>query len=132
MYPQTDTPRPSPVSTVPQYKAGSANVPIDHGNLSPTLCSLPYNILRTPSKNLPIYQSTKSGGSKHITTIRKIQGDLTELATAVRRALGMEEYMTDMRGRRKANIVINRTTQHIVVRGWRGPEIKRWAEMSGF
>ncbi|KIW27865.1 uncharacterized protein PV07_07564 [Cladophialophora immunda] len=103
----------------------------DH-NLTPTLSPLPYLIARTPSQNLPIYQTTKAGGSKHITTIRKIKGDLQELATAVRTALGLEEYMTDVRGRKKANVVINWTTRHVVVRGWRGPEIKRWAEVSGF
>ncbi|EXJ73764.1 uncharacterized protein A1O5_03526 [Cladophialophora psammophila CBS 110553] len=103
----------------------------DH-NLTPTLSPLPYMIMRTPSKNLPIYHSAKAGGSKHITTIRKIKGDLRELANAVRTALGLEEYMTDARGRRKANIVINWTIRQVVIRGWRGPEIKRWAEMSGF
>lgn len=88
--------------------------------------------MRTKSANLPIYESTKSGGSKRITTIRKIKGDLNELATSVRTALGLDEFMVDVRGRRKANIVINHTTNHVVVRGWRAPEIKRWAEMSGF
>ncbi|OAP65504.1 hypothetical protein AYL99_01476 [Fonsecaea erecta] len=105
---------------------------IQSHDLTPTLSPLPYLITRTPSKNLPIYQTAKAGGSKHITTIRKIKGDLQELANAVRTALKLEEYITDVRGRKKANVVINWTTRHVVVRGWRGPEIKRWAEVSGF
>ncbi|OCT52847.1 54S ribosomal protein img2, mitochondrial [Cladophialophora carrionii] len=132
MYPDTDPSTPSPTVLAGDLKASSLKSRIRDFSIGPTLSSLPYSILRTPSKNLPIYQTTKSGGSKHITTIRKIQGDLTELATAVRQALGMEEYMTDPRGRKKANVVINRTTKHVIIRGWRGAEIKRWAEVSGF
>ena len=131
MYPEATPPAPSPIQTsISASPHTSSDRPARI--ITPTLSSLPYNILRTPSKNLPIYQTTKSGGSKHITTIRKIQGNLTELALAVRQALGLEEYLVDMRGRRKANVVINQVTQQVVVRGWRGPEIKRWAEMSGF
>src|ERR1700761_2274997 len=131
MYPDAPV-APSPSRSAAELKASSLTSLIRDFNITPTLSHLPYSIRRTPSKNLPIYQSTKSGGSKHITTIRKIQGDVTELANTVRNALDMDEYMTDMRGRRKANVVINRTTKHVVIRGWRGPEIKRWAEMSGF
>lgn len=97
-----------------------------------TVSSLPFKITRTPSSNLPVYESTKSGGSKHITSIRKITGDLDELASQIRGALGMEQHIVDVRGRRKETVVINRTTRQVVVRGWRGPEIKKWAEMKGF
>ncbi|KIY03248.1 uncharacterized protein Z520_01715 [Fonsecaea multimorphosa CBS 102226] len=121
-----------PQQSPPLHQTSFLRSQIQNHNLTPTLSALPYLITRTPSKNLPIYQTTKAGGSKHITTIRKIKGDLQELANAVRTALGLEEYMTDVRGRRKANVVINWTTRHVVVRGWRGPEIKRWAEVSGF
>ncbi|EXJ60348.1 hypothetical protein A1O7_04500 [Cladophialophora yegresii CBS 114405] len=132
MYPDTDPSTPPPTVLAADLKASSLKSRVRGSSITPTLSPLPYSILRTPSKNLPIYQTTKSGGSKHITTIRKIQGDLTELATAVRQALGMDEYMTDMRGRKKANVVVNRITKHVIIRGWRGPEIKRWAEVSGF
>lgn len=94
--------------------------------------NLPFKISRTPSANLPIYESTKSGGSKHITTIRKITGDLDQLADQVRKALRLDQHIVDVRGRRKETVAINRTTRHVVVRGWRGPEIKKWAEFVGF
>jgi large subunit ribosomal protein L49 len=97
-----------------------------------TVSHLPFRIARTPSANLPVYESTKSGGSKHITSIRKITGDLDELATQIRRALNLGPYIVDVRGRRKETVAINWTTRQVVVRGWRGPEIKKWAEMSGF
>ncbi|KIW10957.1 hypothetical protein PV08_10256 [Exophiala spinifera] len=94
--------------------------------------NLPFKISRTPSSNLPVYESTKAGGSKHITTIRKITGDLEQLAGQVRNALGMDQYITDIRGRRKETVTINRTTKQVIVRGWRAPEIKKWAELNGF
>ncbi|KIX00712.1 uncharacterized protein Z518_09777 [Rhinocladiella mackenziei CBS 650.93] len=92
----------------------------------------PFMITRTRFGSLPVYQSTKGGGTKHITTIRKISGDLTELATQVRTALGLEQSFVDFKGRRKENVAINWTTRQVVVRGWRGPEIMKWAELNGF
>lgn len=123
MYSDSVAPAPSPIRT-PSTQA--------HSKPAPTLSTLPYLIARTKSSSLPIYETSKSGGTKRITTIRKITGDLAELAAAVRSALRMDEYMTDLRGRRKANVAINHTTKQVVVRGWRAPEIKRWAEMTGF
>lgn len=147
MYPDTPSPAigtPAPTSTPSSSSAPTLltqesrsrletrfNIPVDK-DIVPTLSSLPYNILRTSSKNLPVYESTKGGGTKRITTIQKIQGNLTELATSVREALGLEPHFTDQRGRKKANIMINHTTKHVVIRGWRAPEIKRWAEVKGF
>ncbi|KAK4946348.1 54S ribosomal protein img2, mitochondrial [Elasticomyces elasticus] len=97
-----------------------------------TVSNLPFKISRTPSANLPIYESVKSGGSKHITTIRKITGDLDQLASQVQNALSLGQHIVDVRGRRKETVAINRTTRQVVVRGWRGPEIKKWAETVGF
>jgi hypothetical protein len=98
----------------------------------PNTSPLPYSISRTTTSNLPIYESTKSGGSKHITTIRKIRGSLTDLALSVREALGLKEFVTDFRGRRKANVLVNGITRQVVVRGWRAAEIRVWAERNGF
>lgn len=132
MYPDAAPSEPSPLLRAAAINAASLFGARVQSSIKPTVSTLPYNILRTPSKNLPIYESTKSGGSKHITTIRKIQGDLTILATSVRQALGIDEFMTDIRGRKKTNIVINQVARQVVIRGWRGPEVKRWAEVSGF
>ncbi len=123
MYPETLSPAPSPIQILSSPQ---------HADLAPTLSTLPYIIGRTKTANLPIYETSKAGGSKRITMIRRITGDLDELATAVRSALKMDEYMTDLRGRKKANVVVNSIARQVIVRGWRAPEIKRWAEMSGF
>ncbi|EXJ88858.1 hypothetical protein A1O3_01922 [Capronia epimyces CBS 606.96] len=115
-------PPPSPV------KLEAANQP----GPSPTISLLPFKINRTSSSNLPIYESSKAGGSKHITSIRKITGDLNELAGRIRTALGLQQFVVDVKGRRKETVAINWTTKQVVVRGWRGPEIKKWAELNGF
>ncbi|KAI1610021.1 mitochondrial large subunit ribosomal protein-domain-containing protein [Exophiala viscosa] len=118
--------------------AQPAPIPQQPSTVSPileamtTVSNLPFKISRTPSANLPVYESVKSGGSKHITTIRKITGDLDQLAGQVQKALGLGQHIVDVRGRRKDTVAINRTTRQVVVRGWRGPEIKKWAEMVGF
>lgn len=94
--------------------------------------SIPYSIARTPSRQLPIYHLSKSGGNKHLTRLRKIDGDLHKLRDDLRSALGVEEYTTDQMGRKKETVAINWTSRQIVVRGWKRPEIQKWAEGLGF
>jgi hypothetical protein len=38
----------------------------------------------------------------------------------------------DVKGRKKETVAINWTTRQVVIRGWRGAEVKKWAELSGF
>ena len=93
---------------------------------------LPYTISRTRSSNIPVYHLAKAGGNKHLTQLRKLTGDLHALQSDIRSALGLEQYVVDQQGRKKENVAINWTTKQIMVRGWRGPEIKKWAELRGF
>jgi hypothetical protein len=132
MYPSETPVPPRATPSEPDAQPPSLLDRIRPANLTPSPYILPYKVLRTPSNGLPIYESAKGGGTKHITTIRKIQGDIFDLAASVRDALKLEPHYTDQKGRKKMTVVINQTTRHVVVRGWRGPEIKRWAEMSGF
>ena len=67
-----------------------------------------------------------------MTRVRKIEGDLNQLRTDIRAALGVEDYVIDRMGRKKENVAINWTTRQIVVRGWRKPELVKWAEGMGF
>ena len=94
--------------------------------------ALPYTISRTRSSNIPVYHLAKAGGNKHLTQVRKLTGDLQALQGDIRSALGLEQFVVDQQGRKKENVTINWTTKQIVVRGWRGPEIKKWAELRGF
>ncbi|ETN42773.1 uncharacterized protein HMPREF1541_01931 [Cyphellophora europaea CBS 101466] len=94
---------------------------------------LPYLITRTsPGAQLPVYEHAKGGGTKHITVLRKLSGDLEALQQHLRDALGLADGFVDAKGRRKEYISINWTTRQLVVRGWRGAEVRRWCELTGF
>lgn len=101
-------------------------------NITRATSTFPFIITRTASRNLPVYETAKNGGNRHITSIRKISGNIEELATTVRGALNLPEHIVDVKGRKKDTVVINWTTNQVVIRGWRGAEVKKWAELSGF
>ena len=113
-------PAPATTSTTPSYPQPSS--------------SLPYGISRTStrSRSLPVYETSKAGGSLHVTVVRKCTGDLSQLQTHLLDALKLEASYVDKKGRKKENVMINTLTKQVVVRGWRGPEVKRWCEMVGF
>ena len=92
----------------------------------------PYSIQRTTSKNLPIYQHSKRGGNLHLTTLRKIDGNLQVLKEEIQQALKIEPFVVDRKGRKKELISINQTTRHIVLKGWRKLELERFATERGF
>jgi large subunit ribosomal protein L49 len=129
-----------PTSTIPATPsngpAAFATTTIPPSNPSPTPPTLPsrtpYTITRTPSQQLPIYHLSKAGGNKHLTKLRKIDGDLNKLKSDIRAALGVEDFVIDRMGRKKENVAINWTTRQIVVKGWRRPELVKWAEGMGF
>lgn len=93
---------------------------------------LPFHIGRTGTKNLPVYESTKAGGSKKITTIRLLSGDLKEMQRDLLAVLQLPSIHIDTKGRKKEPVAINNLTKHIVISGWRGSEVKKWAEVRGF
>lgn len=94
--------------------------------------SMPFRIDRTRTKNLPIYETTKNGGSRQITQIRKLSGDLREMQKQLQSVLQLPEVTVDKRGRKTEPISINHLTQQIIIKGWRAPEVKTWAGMVGF
>lgn len=93
---------------------------------------LPFHLGRTTTRNLAVYETTKGGGSKYITTIRRLSGDLHELQRQLRTILQLPEHTIDSKGRKKEPVSINHLTQQIIVKGWRAPEVKKWAETLGF
>ncbi|KAL2002744.1 hypothetical protein VTN02DRAFT_6074 [Thermoascus thermophilus] len=87
------------------------------------LTNLPYFVRRTPSNQLPVYLVTKAGGTKQQTKIQKTEGDLEALRSDLARALGLESGD----GRKKSpDVTINRLNGHIIVKGWRKPEIQKF------
>ncbi|KAL9624520.1 MAG: hypothetical protein Q9160_001184 [Pyrenula sp. 1 TL-2023] len=96
---------------------------------------IPYHIHRTPSSRLPVYHDSKRGGNQHLTLIRKLSGDLELLKSDLSQALGLDgpdAQKIKKKGRKVDSIHINWTTKQIVVRGWRAPEVRIWAEGMGF
>lgn len=65
-----------------------------------------YHVARTSTKNLPIYSDYKRGGNLHLTTIRKITGDLSALRDELRVFLGKKDE----------EVKINSLTQHVIVK----------------
>lgn len=72
------------------------------------LTNLPYFIRRTPSNQLPVYLSTKSGGTRQETKLRKTEGDLETLRVHLMRALGLEDNPSD--------VTLNHLNGHITVK----------------
>ncbi|KAI9374792.1 mitochondrial large subunit ribosomal protein-domain-containing protein [Aspergillus egyptiacus] len=88
------------------------------------LTNLPYFVRRTPSNQLPVYLLTKAGGTKQQTKIQKTEGDLDALRNDLAQYLGLESG--DKRAARSPDITINRLNGHIIVKGWRKPEIQKF------
>ncbi|KAL1885156.1 54S ribosomal protein img2, mitochondrial [Paecilomyces lecythidis] len=86
------------------------------------LTNLPYFVRRTPSNQLPVYLVTKAGGTKQQTKIQKTEGDLEALRSDLARALGLESGDS----RKSPDVTINRLNGHIIVKGWRKPEIQKF------
>lgn len=88
------------------------------------LTNLPYFIRRTPSNQLPVYLITKAGGTKQQTKIQKTEGDLDALRNDLARYLGLESG--ERNSAKSSEITINRLNGHIIVKGWRKPEIQKF------
>jgi len=88
------------------------------------LTNLPYFVRRTPSNQLPVYLVTKTGGTKQQTKIQKTEGDLEALRNDLARTLGLESG--DPRAAKSPEVAINRLNGHIIVKGWRKPEIQKF------
>ncbi|KAJ5493126.1 Phosphopantothenoylcysteine decarboxylase [Penicillium diatomitis] len=108
-----------PISqTAPLPKNGKQLTP----NLS--LTNLPYFVRRTGSNQLPVYLVTKAGGTKQLTKIQKTEGDLDAFRNDLAISLGIDTRSTD--------VSVNRLTGHIIVKGWRKPEIVRFLQERNF
>ncbi|KAF7506470.1 hypothetical protein GJ744_011720 [Endocarpon pusillum] len=121
-------------TSVPTGLASSSSEAPD-GTMQPPASppNLPYTITRTrPGRQLPVYSLSKGGGTKHITRLRKLSGNLSALKADLTKALGLEGGLTNQRGEHVEGVSVNWHTKHIIVRGWRAPEIKAWAESRGF
>lgn len=66
-----------------------------------------YHVARSANKNLPIYTDYKRGGNLHLTTVRKVTGDLHALRDELKTWLAKKDE----------DVKVNTLTGHVVVKG---------------
>ncbi|THZ41353.1 hypothetical protein D6C87_05792 [Aureobasidium pullulans] len=84
--------------------------------------NLPYFVTRTPSNELPIYTLRKRGGNMRLTRVKKIDGKIDVLRDALQMELGVPD----------AECVINRLTNHVMIKGWHKPRIEAFLKARNF
>ncbi|CAD0082272.1 unnamed protein product [Aureobasidium vineae] len=84
--------------------------------------NLPYFVTRTPSNELPIYTLRKRGGNMKLTRVKKIDGNIDVLRDALQIELGVPD----------AECVINRLTNHVMIKGWHKPRIEAFLKARNF
>uniref|UniRef100_H3AGA9 Large ribosomal subunit protein mL49 n=1 Tax=Latimeria chalumnae TaxID=7897 RepID=H3AGA9_LATCH len=84
----------------------------------------PYVVKRSRMHNIPVYRDLKSG-SRKLTVIRKIEGDIWALEKDIK------EYLTQISGKTPLTQV-NEYTMSIRVRGYFDEELKSWLLERGF
>ncbi|KAE8152666.1 mitochondrial large subunit ribosomal protein-domain-containing protein [Aspergillus avenaceus] len=92
------------------------------------LTNLPYFVRRTASNQLPVYLVTKAGGTKQQTKIQKTEGDVDTLRNDLAQYLGLESSGSS----KSSDITINRLNGHIIIKGWRKPEILKFLQERNF
>ncbi|KAF2470374.1 uncharacterized protein BDR25DRAFT_225956 [Lindgomyces ingoldianus] len=139
------TPKPNPKPKIPtlhplsakaQKLASAASASSTASSSNPTLsnpaphscptspANLPppaYHVARSIKKNYPIYTDYKRGGNLHLTTVRKVSGDLNALKDELRRFLN----------KRVGDVTINALTKHVIVKGHHKPEIMQFLKARG-
>ncbi|KAJ7374414.1 54S ribosomal protein L49, mitochondrial [Desmophyllum pertusum] len=82
---------------------------------------LPFFIKRSKYNNLPVYTDFKSGGTRHITIIRRITGDLKALDNCLKHHLG-NDVITQ----------INELTSQVKIRGLYKDEVVTLLKQLGY
>jgi large subunit ribosomal protein L49 len=80
-----------------------------------------YAVSRSANKNLPIYTDYKRGGNLHLTTVRKVTGDISALRDELRVFLN----------KKNEEVKINSVTQHVIVKGHHSSEIVTFLKARG-
>ncbi|KAM3824720.1 large ribosomal subunit protein mL49 [Vipera latastei] len=86
---------------------------------------LPYFVRRSRMHNVPVYKDTSHHGTRKITVIRKIEGDIWALENDVK------SFLTELSGQTPATQV-NENTCSIRVKGYFEEELKTWLMDRGF
>ncbi|KAM4018349.1 LOW QUALITY PROTEIN: large ribosomal subunit protein mL49 [Anomaloglossus baeobatrachus] len=89
-----------------------------------TLPDLPYVVRRSRLHNVPVYTDI-THGNRHMTIIRKIEGDIWALEAEVK------EFLTSLTGRTPATQV-NEINHSIRIKGYFDKELQTWLAEKGF
>jgi large subunit ribosomal protein L49 len=80
-----------------------------------------YHVSRSSEKNYPVYTDFKRGGNLHITTIRKITGDLSALRDELRVFLNKKD----------GEVRINGLTQQVIIKGHHVDQVTKFLQARG-
>lgn len=100
-------------NTVPFTPATQPQMPV-----SPPL----YHVARSKTNNLPVYTDFKRGGNLHLTSVRKITGDLQQLRDELRSWLQKKDE----------DVTINTLTRVVVIKGHCKPRVEEFLKARGF
>ncbi|KAF1838024.1 hypothetical protein BDW02DRAFT_542939 [Decorospora gaudefroyi] len=113
--------KPNTTASLQQQKKPKPKAP---RTARPVTLSLPppkYHVSRSASKNLPIYTDYKRGGNLHLTTVRRITGDLSALRDELRVFLN----------KKNEDVTISSLTGHVVVKGRHTGDISAFLRARG-
>jgi large subunit ribosomal protein L49 len=117
--PSAPSPQTTPSNTLSALKLAPTSRTPSAVNIS--LPPPKYHVSRSASKNLPIYTDYKRGGNLHLTTVRKITGDLSALRDELRVYLN----------KKNEDVKINTLTQHVQIKGHVRGEVMKFLEARG-
>ncbi|KAI8324160.1 hypothetical protein GQ54DRAFT_296315 [Martensiomyces pterosporus] len=80
----------------------------------------PYFIHRTRFQSLPVYTDIRNGGTRKLTLVRRIEGDLEALRSDLSKALD------------DGSIQIKGVSRQLVIKGDRLSEVRAWLTKKGF
>ncbi|KAK6532756.1 hypothetical protein TWF281_006933 [Arthrobotrys megalospora] len=110
----------SPADAAPEVTAPAENQKLSASPQNPKAAHLPYQIEKSKSGNLPVYEVHAAGRIKS-TVIRKVKGDLQELAGDIKKALKLSN----------SQVRVNETTGRVEVAGARENEVKAFLRAQG-
>jgi large subunit ribosomal protein L49 len=118
-----DVPAPPPLPPKPNTESALKKAPKTQkpSAISIELPPPKYHVSRSNSKNLPVYTDYKRGGNLHLTTVRKITGDMSALRDELRVYLN----------KKNEDVKINSLTGHVIIKGHHSAQIKTFLEARG-
>ncbi|KAF2827555.1 hypothetical protein CC86DRAFT_369655 [Ophiobolus disseminans] len=112
-------------NTESALKKSALNNATNNNTPPPLSLDLPpprYHVSRSNSNSLPVYTDFKRGGNLHLTTVRKITGDLAALR---------DELGVFLKKKKEVSVTINYLTQQVVVKGHHQKQIMSFLEARG-